>query len=244
MQSRSSLRRSAHRGLSIVETAIMLVILGLMIEFVIKGRELVQNARVRDMISQQGAAEAAFLAFQDRFRAPPGDYPAADTNLSCGSFICLNGNGNGRVEPGTGGAIHEEILVWQHLVAAGFINGHYQMANAAVTSPAPDNTPSNVFGGYMQAVTDSVWGYSGNTASRSNIKTGNYVPASVLAEVDRKVDDGRPGTGRLRFSTFAGAGPAPALGGTPGGCTDADSTSASWLEANGSDNCGAATLLY
>ena len=99
MQSRRSLRRSAHQGLSFVETAIMLVILGLMIEFVIKGRELVQNARVRDMISQQGAAESAFLAFQDRFRAPPGDYPAADVNLSCGSFICLNGNGNGRVEP-------------------------------------------------------------------------------------------------------------------------------------------------
>jgi hypothetical protein len=244
MQSRRSLRRSAHQGLSFVETAIMLVILGLMIEFVIKGRELVQNARVRDVISQQGAAESAFLAFQDRFRAPPGDYPAADANLSCGSFICLNGNGNGRVEPGTGGALHEEILVWQHLVAAGFINGRYQMANAAVALPAPDNTPSNVFGGYLEAVTDSAWGYSGNTSSRNNIKTGNYIPAAVLAEVDRKVDDGRPGTGRLRFSTYAGAGTAPALGGTPGGCTDADTASASWTEATGSDNCGAATLLY
>src|SRR4030095_549956 len=169
------------------------------------------------------------------------DYPAADTNLSCGSFICLNGNGNGRVEAGTGVPIHEEILVWQHLVAAVFINGRYQMANAAVASPTPDNTPSNVFGGYLEAATDNTWGYSGNTASRNNIKTGNYVPAAVLAEVDRKIDDGRPGTGRLRFSPYAGAGPAPASGGAPGGCTDADSASASWIEANGSDNCGAAT---
>ena len=117
-------------------------------------------------------------------------------------------------------------------------------SRSKTSRPAPDNTPSNVFGGYMEAVTDSAWGYSGNTASRNNIKTGNYVPASVLAEVDRKVDDGRPGTGRLRFSTYAGAGPAPALGGAPGGCTDADSASASWLEANGSDNFGGATLLY
>lgn len=226
-----------------VETAVMLVMIGLLIEFVIKGRELVQNARVRDIISQQGAAESAFLAFQDRFRALPGDYAFASANINCGPSACLNGNGNGRIEPGTGGALHEEILAWQHISAAGFISGHYQMLSPAVTVPAPDNTPSSVFGGYMEAVTDSTWGYSGNTASRNNIKTGNYVSAAVLAEVDRKSDDGRPGTGRFRFSTYAGAGTAPPMGGTPNGCTDADSGSASWIEINGSDNCGAATLL-
>ncbi len=243
MQPRRSLHRLAPRGLTLVETAIILVMVGLLIEFVVKGRELVQNARVRDIISQQGAAESAFLAFQDRFLALPGDYSAANANISCGTSPCLNGNGNGRIEPGTGGAIHEEILAWQHLAAAGFINGRFEMASPTVTAPAPDNTPSSVFGGYLEIVTDNRWGYSGNTASRHNIKTGNYVSAAVLAEVDRKIDDGRPGTGRLRFSTYAGAGPAPAIGGTPNGCTDADSVSASWLEANGSDNCGAATLI-
>jgi len=245
MQPRSSLHRlAAARGVTLVETAIMLVMLGLLIEVVIKGQELIQNARVRDMISQQGAAEAAFMAFFDRFQAPPGDYSAASANLSCGASACLNGNGNGRVEPGTGGAIHEEILAWQHMSAAGFINGSFVMASPAIITPAPDNTPSSVYGGYLEAVTDSQWGYSGNTASRHNIKTGNYVPAVVLAEVDRKVDDGRPGTGRFRFSTYAGAGTAPVVGGTPNGCTDADSPSAAWIELSGSDNCGAATLLY
>jgi hypothetical protein len=244
MQPRRFLHRLAARGITLVETAIILVMIGLLLEFVIKGRELVQSARVRDIISQQGAAESAFLAFQDRFQAAPGDYSAASANISCGTSVCLNGNGNGRIEPGTGGAIHEEILAWQHLSAAGFINGHFEMASAAIVAPAPDNTPSSVYGGYLEAVTDSQWGYSGNTASRHNIKTGNYVPAAVLAEVDRKIDDGRPGTGRLRFSTYAGAGPAPVVGGTPNGCTDADSVSASWMEANGSDNCGAATLLH
>lgn len=243
MQPRRSLRRSANRGLTLVEAAVMLVVIGLLIEFVIKGRELVQNARVRDIISQQGAAESAFLAFQDRFRVLPGDYATASANINCGPSACLNGNGNGRIDPGTGGALHEEILAWQHLSASGFINGHYQMLNPAVAVPAPENTPSSVFGGFMETVTDNVWGYSGNTMSRNNIKTGNYVPAAVLAEVDRKIDDGRPGSGRLRFSTYAGAGPVPPLGGTPNGCTDADSVSASWIEINGSDNCGAATLL-
>jgi len=227
-----------------IETTIVVVITGLLLEFVVKGQELIQNARVRDIVSQQNAAEAAFLAFQDRFRAPPGDYAGASANINCGASACLNGNGNGRVEAGTAGAIHEEILAWQHLSAAGFLAGDYRMLNAAVTAPTPDNTPNNVFLGYLEIVFDSNWGYSGNSVARHNIKTGNYIPAAVLAEVDRKIDDGRAGSGRFQFSTYAGAGTAPLIGGTPGGCADANSPAASWLEVGGSGNCGAASLLY
>ena len=243
MHPRRSLRPSANHGLTLVEAAVVLVMLGLLVQVVLQGRELVQNARVRDIIAQQGAAESAFLAFQDRFRALPGDYPNASTNIDCGFSPCLNGNGNGRIERGTGGALHEEILAWQHLSSAGFINGQYRMASPATTTPTPDNTPSSVFGGYMEVVTDNMWGYSGNAVSRNNIKTGNYVPAVVLAEVDRKTDDGLPGSGKVRFSTYAAAGAAPPIGGTPNGCTDSDSAAAAWIEANGSDNCGAASLM-
>ena len=88
----------------------------------------------------------------------------------------------------------------------------------------------------MEVVTDNIWGYSGNAVSRNNIKTGNYVPAVVLAEVDRKTDDGLPGSGKVRFSTYAAAGAAPPIG-------DSDSAAAAWIEANGSDNCGAASLM-
>ncbi len=234
----------ASRGLTFIEVTIVMMIAGLIVEAVIKGQELIQSARVRNIISQQTAAESAFLAFQDRFRAPPGDYAGASANINCGASACLNGNGNGRVEAGTGGAIHEEILAWQHLTAAGFLTGNYQMLNAGVAAPTPDNTPSSVFGGYLEIVFDSNWGYSGNTAARHNIKTGNYVPAAVLAEVDRKMDDGRPGSGRFQFSIYAGAGTAPPVGGTPNACTDADSSAASWNALSGSDNCGAATLVY
>jgi len=115
------------------------------------------------------------------------------------------------------------------------------MSSAAVTAPAPDNTPTSVFGGYLEIAYDNRWGYSGNTAARHNIKTGNYVPVEVLAEVDQKTDDGKPGSGRFRFSTYAGAGQAPLAGGAPNGCTDADSATASWLQTGGADNCGATT---
>jgi hypothetical protein len=75
-----------------------------------------------------------------------------------------------------------------------------------------------------------VRGYGANTAAATTLKTGNYVPATVLAQVDRKIDDDLQGTGRSQFSTYAGAGDPPPIGGTSGGCTDADSPAAGWLE--------------
>src|SRR4030095_6337542 len=129
-----SRRRVAQRGLTMIEISIVLVISGLIIQMVVKGQELIHNARVHDIITQQTESEQAFLAFQDRFRAVPGDYPSASTNLNCAPTPCLDGNGNGRIEPGTGGAIHEDILAWQHLSAAGFVKGDYRMLNAGVTA--------------------------------------------------------------------------------------------------------------
>ena len=242
------LTRKAHtavlhrsRGFTLLETVIVVVTLGFLMVGALKGQELIQGARVHALIAQQDGIKVAFFAFYDRYRALPGDYAAASANINCGASACLNGNGNGHIEAGTGGAIHEEILAWQHLSAAGFLQGSYQMFNAGVTAPTPDNTPNSVFGGYLEIAFDSSWGYSGNGAACHNIKTGNFVPAATLAEVDRKIDDGRPGTGRFQFSTYAGAGAPPPIGGTPSACTDADSAAASWV--SGSDNCGAATLL-
>jgi len=236
--------RNACDGFTLLELAIVLVIVALLIQSVLAGQHLMQNGRVRDIVAQQSATEQAVLAFQDRFHALPGDYAEAAAHIDCSPTACLNGNGNGRVEPGLGGAIHEEILAWQHLTAAGFLRGDYRMLTPGIAVPAPDNTPSSVFGGYLQIAFDSTWGFSANTAARHNIKTGNYVLAAVLAEVDRKIDDGLPGSGRFQFSTYAGTGDPPPVGGSAVGCTDADSPGAVWLERSGFDNCGAATLLY
>jgi hypothetical protein len=231
-------------GFTLLDTAITLVIAGLLVQVVVTGQHLIYNARVRDIIAQQTAVEAAIVAFEDRYHALPGDYDKASVNLVCNPAPCLDGNGNGRLEPGTPGAIHEEILAWQHLSAAGYLQATYVMTGSGVATPTAQNTPRNIFGGYLQVAYDSNWGYSGNTTPRHNMKTGNYIPVSVLSEVDRKIDDGRPGTGRFQFSRYAGFGSIPLAGGTQGACTDSDTASAAWTFNADGDNCGAATLLY
>src|ERR1700752_3599912 len=70
-------------GFTLIEIAIVLVIIGLLLGGVLKGQELITSARVRNLISQQDGIKAAYFGFLDRFRALPGDYTQASTNISC-----------------------------------------------------------------------------------------------------------------------------------------------------------------
>ena len=144
------------RGFTLIEIAIVLVIIGLLLGGVLKGQELITGARVRNLISQQDGIKAAFFGFQDRYRALPGDYAAATINIANGGD---NGNGNGRIEDNaTGGTVtHEEILAWTHLTAAGFLNGSYSYTSGEST-PLDTNTPKNPYSVYVQLVYDGVYG--------------------------------------------------------------------------------------
>jgi len=105
------------------------------------------------LVSQQDGIKAAFFGFQDRYRALPGDYAAADTNINCGANPCAKGNGNARIEsastPINASVTHEETLVWSHLTSAGFLNGSYTFADTAATDA---NTPKNPYGSLLDLV--------------------------------------------------------------------------------------------
>jgi prepilin-type N-terminal cleavage/methylation domain-containing protein len=230
------------RGFTLIEIAIVLVIIGLLLGGVLKGQELITGARVRNLISQQDGIKAAFFGFQDRYRALPGDYAAADVNINGTSG---NGNGNGRIEDNADTSSgtnvqHEEILAWNHLTSAGFMNGSYNMATSSVSIPGDDNNPKNPYSVYVQLIYDNVYGMPGsNPPSKHNLKTGGQVPVEIVAEVDRKIDDGKPASGGFQFSEY-----------TPSTGTQPDSTScttgganALWAVTGSDTNCGGASLF-
>jgi prepilin-type N-terminal cleavage/methylation domain-containing protein len=223
-------------GFTLIEIAVVLVIIGLLLGGVLKGQELITSARVRNLISQQEGVRAAFLGFQDRYRALPGDYSAASRNMNCGALPCLEGDGNGMIEAPNFSAFHEEILLWAHLSAAGFLNGSYSMTDPNVVAPDSSNTPTNPYGVYIALAYENNWGQPGNTVNRHNLKTGNQVPVEILAEIDRKIDDGRPYTGSLQFSAYTPTGSnAP----NPATCV----LGSDWNIKGGDANCGATTLF-
>ncbi len=231
--------RPPQRGFTLLEMAIILVIVGMLVAGVMQGQQLIQNARVRSLIAEQDAAATAVIAFQDRYKALPGDYAEAHLMIPCVP-ACPSGNGNGRVEDTT--TPSESILAWAHMSGAGLLNGNFT-ATSSTTTVTPENAPRNATGGFLQIAFDNKWGYSANPARRHNIKTGNNVAVEILAEVDRKIDDGLPASGRFQFSTYAADADAPTWGAGGTHCLTADGSTAAWNVGGGQVNCGAATLL-
>ena len=246
-------RLSAQRGFNLLEIAIVLVVIGLLLGGVLRGQELIASSRVRHLIAQQEGIRSAFYGFLDRYRALAGDYAGASQALRCPSGAsCLNGNGNGIIEdtatPMTIGGVASEttesLLVWMHLASAGFLNGEYRMT--AGDAMATDvNSPRNPYNIYLHLGFDAVYFDTGGTpATRHNLKTGAQVPVEIIAEVDRKLDDGNGARGAFRYSMFAGNAPLPPQtplpSYAPGQCM---TTAGLWQIAQGEPNCGGASLL-
>jgi len=221
-------------GFTLIEIAIVLVIIGLLLGGVLKGQELITAARVRNLISTQDGVKAAYFGFLDRYRALPGDYNGAQANIpGCGPAVCLNGNNNGQIA-----GADEPQIAWEHLSKAGFITGSFVYPAAGVAA-APANTPTNPYGSLVQLIYDAVYRDAasdvGSGNARHNLKTGNNIPSDILAEVDRKIDDGLANGGQVRHSTF---GVTPTTYAT---CVVAATNT--WQSQTPVANCGATSLF-
>jgi len=198
--------KSAARGFTLVEIAVVLVIIGLLLGAILQGQQLIASARVSNLSDQQSGIQAAYFGFIDRYRAVPGDMDQTDAENAIGTTINLGGNGDGRLGPpeaAGGGTVDWGELngVWEHLAKAGFIRGSYGDPANDGGPPTSDDAPVNAFNGVLMLARHD--GYEDSNASppeRLLLHLGRNVPASIARELDVKLDDGRPQSGALRNS--------------------------------------------
>lgn len=216
------------KGFTLIEIAIVLVIIGLLLGGVLKGQELINTARVRALNNTVDGITAAWFSFQDRYRAFPGDYTQATVNLPNAAGLVADGDGNGRV--GITGANTdspaERANVWVQLQAAGYVTGNFDATDVAVTEYgcSVETCPDNGFGAGMNLAFGNQIRGGAAASDQHELITGRGIPVEVIAELDRKVDDGEPETGAMQLG----------LGG------------ANWLAAE-SDDCqrdNAGTSIY
>jgi len=234
-------------GFTLVEIAIVLMIVGLLIGGILRGQELIQSARVRNIIDQKSAIQTAYIGFLDRYRMLPGDLTATQAGIvgNGAQFGAAGspGSGDGLITIGT-----ESTLFFQNLTASGFLSCGACMSvvvAAGGSGPAStiNNSPINVYGSPL-----SVGHVASNTAgsliewfdaaavTRLVVATGGGIPSQVLAEVDRKADDGLPSSGQLHFA--AGSGATLALC-APGLANTAAGLAVSWANPSQADCQGA-----
>ncbi len=183
--------KNAQRGFTLVEIAIVLVIIGLLLGGILKGQEMITQAKIKNVIADFSGISAAYHGYQDRYRAIPGDDPNAATRWTTPTAATA-GNGNG-VVAGTynnGGAACaatvEACSWWDHLRRAGFVSGSgvaqpFNAVTGLIGVQTGDGAGAAILGGF-----------SGLVMCSANL------PDKIAIAVDTQMDDGVPNAGTVR----------------------------------------------
>jgi prepilin-type N-terminal cleavage/methylation domain-containing protein len=187
-------------GFTLIEIAIVLVIIGLLLGGILKGQELINSARVKNLANDFRNIPLFIYGYQDRFRALPGDDPAAVAHVGGTLATTPAGvQGNAVIDGNWNSATltDESYLFWQHVRLAGFAPGS---TNAAV--PA-DYLPRNATGGRIGIQSGT------NVAANSPIQSAGvgiqdaYVICSegilgdFVIQLDTQMDDGETAAGTM-----------------------------------------------
>ena len=190
-------------GFTLIEIAIVLVIIGLLLGGVLKGQELINSAKVKNLATDFRNIPVYIYGYQDKFRAVPGDDAQAQSHVGSTATLCSASPtcklGNGLIEgtwDSNNPTADESQLFWQQVRLAGLAAG----------PTSGDMLPTNSVGGVIGIT---------STASFVDPSTvpinGTYIicSAGILGkfakQLDIQMDDGAPNTGSLREFSQAGA---------------------------------------
>ncbi len=263
------------KGFTLVELAIVITIIGLLIGGVLKGQQLITNARVTATINQVNAIEAASTTFYDSYGFKPGDGDGANKIPGCpttaGTGVCAvpaatandgiigssttwsNALATPQVTastlPGTATVASESVLYWYYLGATGLISGINANNPASGQVSWGNMLPAaKIGGGFLVGYLNGAGAGGRNTGLNvsitgtalklvntatgvdSNAAGAEPLTAAVAAQIDRKMDDGKPAVGNVQAG---GAGNSGTSGCVTGAWTAADD----YKEANPSKDC-------
>ncbi len=212
-------------GFTLVEIAIVLVIIGLLLGGVLKGQELINSAKVKNFATDFRNIPLFIYGYQDKFKALPGDDAAAATHITGATNATTPSGtqGNGVIDGAwnTTTQTDESYLFWQHVRLAGLAAGP-TVAGAA--DYMPKNAEGNIIG-ITSGTTTPITGLRGTYIVCSQGILGKFAK-----QLDITLDDGNTASGSVQVmpnqsagqTTAVAAVPTTGTGGT-GGIDDATS---------------------
>ena len=196
--------KSQQSGFTLVEIAIVLVIIGLLLGGILKGQELINSAKVKNLANDFRTIPTYIYAYQDKFRSLPGDDNAVATHVGASGATAGGTHtvGNGVIEgnPLSTTTTNESFLFWQHVRLANLAAGPTDIASA-------DYRPKNSVGGFIGMASLVGSGPLANAViTLPTLMSGSYqicsegILGKFAKQLDTQMDDGNTQTGSMRAS--------------------------------------------
>ncbi len=185
--------RRHQSGFTLIEIAIVLVIIGLLLGGILKGQELINSARVKNLASDFRNIPVFIYGYQDKFKALPGDDAGADTHVNGILATPVATRGNGVIDGAWNSPIQtdESYLFWEHVRRAGLAPGSTDTTKPGVYAP------KNALGGPIGIQSAQPFtGLNGSYFICSGSILGKYAK-----QLDIQLDDGDTATGSLMVGT-------------------------------------------
>lgn len=192
-------------GFTLIELAIVLVIIGLLLGGVLKGQELINSAKAKSIASDLKNVQIFIYGYQDKFRALPGDDAKADSHINNAVVATTGGTvGNARIEGNWNSTTFtdESIKFWEHVRLGGFATGPTVIASVA---DLPINAENGRIG--VQSWTSTFATITGMNGSY--VVCTENIPGRLAKQIDVNMDDGETDKGSVRAvgaTGTAGAG--------------------------------------
>jgi len=196
------------RGFTFVELAIVMVIIGLLIVSILAGSSIIRSAKVRSVVTDATNFQSTFDLFVTKFGAMPGDISDITSSLTAGSYPLTNGNGDNQITWSSG----EGAQAWYQMALAGMLTtGLTGVINGSADAVVGTNIPGAKItsAGYAIDYDASTTGTSNHlhfavqSAAGAGINNNVVLSPIDAKNVDSKVDDGIPNTGRVQDPSLA-----------------------------------------
>jgi prepilin-type N-terminal cleavage/methylation domain-containing protein len=192
--------RKQQSGFTLVEIAIVLVIIGLLLGGILKGQELINSAKVKNLANDFRIIPTYMYGYQDKFKAIPGDdalvtsmHLANTSPVGTLASTPAGKQGNGVIDGNWNSTTQtdESFLFWQHVRLA-------NLAAGPTTATAADYVPKNALGGDLGISSASTAQLQITGMSGSYQICSKGIPGKFVKQLDTQMDDGNTASGSIR----------------------------------------------
>lgn len=184
-------------GFTLIEIAVVLVIIGLLLGGVMKGQELINSAKVKNLATDFRNIPVFIYTYQDKYRALPGDDANAPTHVS-GVSASGGTQGNGIIEGKWNDTANSEAFTfWQHVRLAGLLSGSTDPTASTYLPINATNGKVGIQSGTSDATAAVIKDSAGVAIRGTHVICSDNIAGKFVKQLDITLDDGNTAGGMM-----------------------------------------------